>query len=249
MDCSLPSSSVHGILQARILEWVAIPFSRGSSQPRDRTQVSCIAGGFFTTWTTREAPKKVRGYQTRWNRIFQLSWETMIPHVSSSAGHLQCLPLLITTPLVPLLSSLSQPYLQKPSPLHLEVKTFPPKWIILQLPVANIIFVYTPSLSICQNHFQIQFHFHTQSLWSQQEWPLNFKYKLPGNTFNFENKMWPLCNGGAKVNLGDDLKREGRKSVLFLVMKGCFIYKFQKINTPSSRVLIQNALGQSWFEN
>ena len=44
----------HGILQARILEWVALPFSRGSSQPRDRTQVSCIAGRFFTSWTTRE---------------------------------------------------------------------------------------------------------------------------------------------------------------------------------------------------
>ena len=43
-----PGSSVHGILQARILEWVAIPFSRGSPQPRDPTQVSCIAGGFFT---------------------------------------------------------------------------------------------------------------------------------------------------------------------------------------------------------
>ena len=40
---------VHGILQARILEWVAFPFSRGSSQPRDRTQVSCIAGRFFTS--------------------------------------------------------------------------------------------------------------------------------------------------------------------------------------------------------
>ena len=42
-------ASVHGILQARILEWVAIPFSRGSSQPRDQTQVSHIAGGFFTS--------------------------------------------------------------------------------------------------------------------------------------------------------------------------------------------------------
>ena len=50
---------VHGILQARILEWVAIPFSRGSSQPRDRTQVSCIAGGFFTSWATREAPPPI----------------------------------------------------------------------------------------------------------------------------------------------------------------------------------------------
>ena len=42
-NCSLPGSSVHGILQARILEWVAIPFSRGSSRPRDQTQVSCIS--------------------------------------------------------------------------------------------------------------------------------------------------------------------------------------------------------------
>ena len=47
--------SVHGILQARILEWVAFLFSRGSPQPRDWTQVSCIAGGFFTVWATREA--------------------------------------------------------------------------------------------------------------------------------------------------------------------------------------------------
>ena len=44
MDCSLPGSSVHGIFQARVLEWVAIPFSRGSFRPRDWTQVSCIAG-------------------------------------------------------------------------------------------------------------------------------------------------------------------------------------------------------------
>ena len=55
MDCSLPGSSVHAILQARILEWVAIPFSRGSSWPRDRTQVSRIAGQFFTIWATRKA--------------------------------------------------------------------------------------------------------------------------------------------------------------------------------------------------
>ena len=47
--------TVHGILQARILEGVALPFSRGSSQPRDQTQVSCIAGRFFTSWATREA--------------------------------------------------------------------------------------------------------------------------------------------------------------------------------------------------
>ena len=53
MDCSSPGSSVHKILQARILEWVAIPFSRGTFQPRDQT---CIAGRFFTIWASSEAP-------------------------------------------------------------------------------------------------------------------------------------------------------------------------------------------------
>ena len=55
VDYSLQGSSVNGILQARILQWVAIPFPRGSSQSRDQTQVSCIAGRFFTVWATREA--------------------------------------------------------------------------------------------------------------------------------------------------------------------------------------------------
>ena len=59
MDCSPLGSSVHGILQARILEWIAMSSSRGSSQPRDRTQVSCIAGGFFTIWATREGQSQV----------------------------------------------------------------------------------------------------------------------------------------------------------------------------------------------
>ena len=54
MDCSLPGSSFQGILQARILEWVAIPFSRGPSQLRDQTLVSCIVGRFFTFWATKE---------------------------------------------------------------------------------------------------------------------------------------------------------------------------------------------------
>ena len=53
--CHLPVSSVHGILQARILAWVAIPFSRESFQLRAQTHVSCIEGRFFTVWTTREA--------------------------------------------------------------------------------------------------------------------------------------------------------------------------------------------------
>ena len=58
MDCSLPGSSLHGILQARVLEWVAISFPRGSSWPRDQTWVSGIPGRHFNLWATREALKK-----------------------------------------------------------------------------------------------------------------------------------------------------------------------------------------------
>ena len=55
MDYSLPGSSVHEIFQAVVLEWIAISFPRGSSQTRNQTQDSCITGGFFTIWATREA--------------------------------------------------------------------------------------------------------------------------------------------------------------------------------------------------
>ena len=59
VDCNLPGSSVCGILQARILEWVVIPLSRGSSLLRYRTQVSCMAGRFFTVWAIREEATQV----------------------------------------------------------------------------------------------------------------------------------------------------------------------------------------------
>ena len=55
MNCNMPGSSIHEILQARKLEYTAIPSSRGSSQTKDGTQVSCVAGGFFTSWATKEA--------------------------------------------------------------------------------------------------------------------------------------------------------------------------------------------------
>ena len=57
MDYRLPGFSVHGILQVRILDWVAVPFSRGSSQPSNQTRVSCTASGFFTSLATRDSPK------------------------------------------------------------------------------------------------------------------------------------------------------------------------------------------------
>ena len=69
MDCSLPGSSVHGILQIRTLEWVAIPFSRWSSWPRNWSQVSCIAGTFITVWATREA-QKLMIWEMKW-----VKWE------------------------------------------------------------------------------------------------------------------------------------------------------------------------------
>ena len=60
--CDPMDYTVHGILKTRILERVAIPFSSGSSPPRNRTRISCIAGGFFTSWATWELP-----YQRQWN--------------------------------------------------------------------------------------------------------------------------------------------------------------------------------------
>ena len=66
-DRSPPGSSVHGALQARILGWAAMPSSRGSSQPRDQTQVSHIAGGLFTIWATREALERP------WSEVKSLS--------------------------------------------------------------------------------------------------------------------------------------------------------------------------------
>ena len=56
VDCSLPGSSLHGILQARIVEWVTISFSKASSQPRDRTRVSHIIGGHFNLWAKSKSP-------------------------------------------------------------------------------------------------------------------------------------------------------------------------------------------------
>ena len=100
MDYSPPGSSVHAILQARILEWVAIPFSRGSSWSRDQIQFSYNAGGFFTLWATREAQDAVnrspyfRSYQARSRTYFTLRGDlqrwgsepkcTLIPPLQSS---------------------------------------------------------------------------------------------------------------------------------------------------------------------
>ena len=73
MDCSLPGSSVHGIFQAIVLEWIAISFSRGSSQPRNRTRVSRIVDKRFTVWATREVQQSPHIIAVPWyHRLFNL---------------------------------------------------------------------------------------------------------------------------------------------------------------------------------
>ena len=69
IDCSPPGSSIQGIFQTRVLDWVAISFSRGSSWPRDWTQVSHIAGRHFTVWATREAHSGIRAAQNSLRKI------------------------------------------------------------------------------------------------------------------------------------------------------------------------------------
>ena len=77
---------VHGILQARMLEWVAFPFSRGSSQPRDWTEVSHIAGGFSTSWARREAQESWSGHLCHHIRsVFSFS-----PHTQASVTLYNC---------------------------------------------------------------------------------------------------------------------------------------------------------------
>ena len=72
--------TIHRILQARILEWVAVSFSRGSSQTRDQTQVSRIAGGFFTRWATREAPSTEYSVQFSCSVVSDSFWPHELQH-------------------------------------------------------------------------------------------------------------------------------------------------------------------------
>ena len=83
MDCSLPGSSVHGIFPARILEWVAIYSSKGSSQPRDQTHISFIASSFFTCWTIRRG-QSWRAWQQFHCQLLSLCYsrnEKVTPHL------------------------------------------------------------------------------------------------------------------------------------------------------------------------
>ena len=92
MDCSLPGSSVNGILQARILEWIAIFFSRGSPSPWGQIQVSCTAGIFSTNWGMREAQSESESHPVMSNSLWPdgLSpWDS--PGQNTGAGSLSLL--------------------------------------------------------------------------------------------------------------------------------------------------------------
>ena len=108
MDYSPPGSSDHGILQARILEWVSVSFYRGSFWPRDWTQVFCIAGRFFPFWTTREAYVPILE-----TRLLPAS----IPHLVPITGHLSLAWVICHVP-APLRYSALKPTieLKPPSP-------------------------------------------------------------------------------------------------------------------------------------
>ena len=82
MNCSLPGSFVHGISQARTLEWVAISFSRGSSQPRDQIWVSCIVGSFFTT----EPPGKPSNFLALSKSFIFLSFSFLLCKLKHTAN-------------------------------------------------------------------------------------------------------------------------------------------------------------------
>ena len=92
MDCSLPGISVHGIFQARVLEWVAISFSRGSSQPRGWTLVSHIAGRHFTVWATTQGShhfliKKLKNYILTCQWFYLRTDDTLVsPALSYALG-------------------------------------------------------------------------------------------------------------------------------------------------------------------
>ena len=112
MDCSPPGSSVHGILQARILEWVANSSSRGSSWPRDWTHISCTEGRFFTIWSTREwasipilrnssCPLKAQQIETGILPAVKTSWQVELRgtwHLSWKAGSPLCYCLVFGWP-------------------------------------------------------------------------------------------------------------------------------------------------------
>ena len=163
MDHSLPGSPVHGIFQARIPEWVAIPFSRGSFQPRDWNWVSCVTGRFFTVWVTREAQIKVSltffcslfsllnfsldpHFQLLiWYLIWMsaLSWKSQnIQIFSVSSSSFMCLSKTMTLPCFTLTSKPPQ----VPLCYHFHIAQFQPRRYIFLFTIQAIPFIMSPKV-------------------------------------------------------------------------------------------------------
>ena len=156
VDCSPPGSSLHRISKARILEWVAISSSRGSSRPRDQTSISCIGKWILYHWATREAQKHTQGLYN--NKSFK--W-TLFSSTSVTQSCLTlCNPMDCSTPGLPVhhqLPELTQThvhwvgdaiqpsvpgalYLNHPSPPHLPPVSFPREKNLPESPRVNLQF-------------------------------------------------------------------------------------------------------------
>ena len=128
MDCSLPGSSVPGILPARVLEWVAMSSSRGSSQPRDWTQVSCIAGRSFIVWDTREAHP-----QSSQSAFTTVCLTLYTPKAPSSSGRILWAHYALSRPdVAPLPGMLSPPHFPPAPNYPFSQQRFPPTGSIPQ---------------------------------------------------------------------------------------------------------------------
>ena len=108
VDCSRPCSSIYGIFQARILEWVAISFSRGPSQPRDWTRVAHIVSRCFTVWATREVLAWIWKCRVRWgdprvHLFFSTHSSRLSPSPSTGPSRLLAVHPPLLLPLTPLL--------------------------------------------------------------------------------------------------------------------------------------------------
>ena len=130
---------VHGIPQARILEWVDFPFSKVSSQPRDRTQISCIAGRFFTSWATRE----IQEYWSRYPIPSNIIWLQSLHFYHQNTVTLKKLAVMAAAPPPPSNKNFDDSLMATKHPRPLQKILHPWHWVIL------------PSLKMSSNCFLV----------------------------------------------------------------------------------------------
>ena len=137
MDCNQPGSSVHGILQARILVWVAIFWY---SWPRDQTQVSCIAGGFFTVWATRKAHTQIQLYSFHTHTLLnrQLSCDKEPLQKTPKFLSVSCRSVYAGSPELVQYSSVAKSYLTLCNPMNCSMPGFPVLHYLLELAQTHV---------------------------------------------------------------------------------------------------------------